>query len=137
MRRRTLLKLAGIGLARRLASARNGADEQARPRPKVVLVTTGGIRRQESFSETGFHNIPHLAGDLVQQSIFYPYTWNEGTTSHFNTIGSILTGVWQPCDPGGNNASARGAEMVAMRGCNFHDESMRRSKANCRVTPAA
>jgi hypothetical protein len=106
VRRRTLLKLAGIGLARRLASARNGADEQARPRPKVVLVTIGGIRRQESLSETGFHNIPHLAGDLVQQSIFYPYTWNEGTASHFNTIGSILTGVWQHVDDWGRDHPA-------------------------------
>jgi len=104
--RRTLLKLAGIGLARRLASARIGADEPGRPRPKVVLVTTGGIRRQESFSETGFRNIPHLAGDLVQQSIFYPYTWNEGTTSHFNTIGSILTGVWQHVDDWGKDHPA-------------------------------
>ncbi|HEY1204737.1 MAG TPA: hypothetical protein VGF05_08595, partial [Bryobacteraceae bacterium] len=92
MLRRTLLKLTGLGLARRLAFARSG--DTSRPLAKLVLVTTGGIRRQESFSEEGVHNIPHLAGDLIGHSIFYPYAWNEGATSHFNTISSILTGVW-------------------------------------------
>lgn len=106
MRRRTLLKIASLGLARRLAQARNWADDAARPRPKVVLVTTGGIRRQESFSETGVLNIPHLAGDLAQQSLFYPYMWNEGTTSHFNTISSILTGTWQHVDDWGRDHPA-------------------------------
>ena len=101
----TLLKLAGIGLARRLASARNGADEQARPRPR----SRPGDHRRHSAAGKSFGNrlsqpnIPHLAGDLVQQSIFYPYTWNEGTASHFNTIGSILTGVWQHVDDWGRD----------------------------------
>ena len=104
MLRRTLLKLTGLGLARRLAFARGG--ESLRPHAKLVLVTTGGIRRQESFSEEGVHNIPHLASDLAPQSIFYPYAWNEGATSHFNTISSILTGVWQHVDDWGRDRPA-------------------------------
>ena len=105
MLRRTLLKLAGLGLTRRLAAA-GKTEDTGRSRPKVVIVTTGGIRRQESFSEAGVRNIPHLAGELIQQSVFYPFTWNEGTTSHFNTISSILTGTWQHVDDWGRDHPA-------------------------------
>ena len=66
-------------------------------------MTVGGIRREESFSEEGAANIPHLAGDLFPQSLFYPFVWNEGTTAHFNTITSILTGVWQHVDDWGRD----------------------------------
>ena len=100
MRRRSLLKLAGAALSARLASAANGR-EPSKSRPKLVLVTIGGIRRRESFSEQGISNIPHLAGDLFNQALFYPWTWNEGVTSHFNTISSILTGAWQHVDDWG------------------------------------
>jgi hypothetical protein len=72
------------------------------PQKRLVLVTIGGIRRQESFSTQGLTNIPRLYGDLLPQSIFYPYTANEGVTSHFNTISSILTGVWQHVDDWGS-----------------------------------
>jgi hypothetical protein len=72
------------------------------PQKRLVLVTIGGIRRQESFSTQGLANIPRLYGDLLPQSIFYPYTANEGVTSHFNTISSILTGVWQHVDDWGS-----------------------------------
>jgi hypothetical protein len=69
-------------------------------------VTLGGIRRQESFSPDGVVNIPHLYGDLLPQSLFYAQTWNEGVTSHFNTISSILTGVWQHVDDWGSQSPA-------------------------------
>ncbi len=104
MLRRTLLGLMSLGLSRRLELAR--ATEPAHRGAKLVLVTTGGIRRQESFSEQGVRNIPHLAGDLIPESIFYPFTWNEGATSHFNTISSILTGVWQHVDDWGRDRPA-------------------------------
>lgn len=68
---------------------------------RVVLVTIGGIRRQESFSKQGLVHIPHLFNDMLPQSVFYPYTINEGVTSHFNTISSILTGSWQHIDDWG------------------------------------
>jgi len=77
-----------------------------KPASRVLLVTLGGIRRQESFSPEGLTYIPHLAGDLLPQSLFYPYTWNEGVTSHFNTISSILTGVWQHVDDWGRQPPA-------------------------------
>lgn len=67
-----------------------------------MLVTIGGIRRQESFSERGIVNVPRLFNDLLPQSLFYPYTVNEGVTSHFNTIASILTGSWQHVDDWGS-----------------------------------
>ena len=72
----------------------------------MVLVTIGGIRRQESFSQDGLVHIPHLYNDLLPQSLFYPFTVNEGVTSHFNTISSILTGVWQHVDDWGGQQPA-------------------------------
>jgi hypothetical protein len=69
---------------------------------RVVLVTIGGIRRQESFSQDGLVHVPYLFNELLPQSLFYPYTINEGVTSHFNTISSILTGVWQHVDDWGS-----------------------------------
>ena len=105
MLRRTLLRLLGLGLARRFALAET-PEPASRSSPKLVLVTTGGIRRQESFSEQGVGNIPHLAGELFPQALFYPYVWNEGTTAHFNTISSILTGVWQHVDDWGKDRPA-------------------------------
>jgi hypothetical protein len=93
-----------VAVTQRLAAA-----GPARPRkhPKaVVLVTLGGIRRQESFSPAGLVNIPRLANELVPQSLFFPFTVNEGVTSHFNTISSILTGRWQHVDDWGSQPPA-------------------------------
>ena len=72
----------------------------------MVLITLGGIRRQESWSPPGLRYIPHLYNDLLPQSLFYPYAHNEGVTSHFNTISSILTGVWQHVDDWGGEKPA-------------------------------
>ncbi len=113
MRRRTLLGLTALGLAERLACA-TGAESLAE-RPRVVLVTLGGIRREESFSEEGAANIPHLAGDLLDRGVFYPFTWNEGTTAHFNTIASILTGVWQHVDDWGRDRPANPSLLQYLR----------------------
>lgn len=102
MTRRTALSLLSAGLSRRLAA-------QKRPTPqrkRIVLVTIGGIRRQESFSEQGVVNVPHLFQDMLPHSLFYPFTANEGVTSHFNTISSILTGVWQHVDDWGSEKPA-------------------------------
>ncbi len=100
MTRRRLGQLLAAAIAPRILAA-----ERARafvPGKRLVLVTIGGIRRQESFSKQGLVNIPHLYGDLLPQSMFFPYTANEGVTSHFNTISSILTGVWQHVDDWGS-----------------------------------
>jgi hypothetical protein len=105
MTRRTVLRLIPAAVAARLAGV-------ARARPlasgkRLVLVTIGGIRRQESFSTQGAVNIPHLMNDLLPQSVFYPYTANEGVTSHFNTISSILTGSWEHVDDWGSQKPTR------------------------------
>lgn len=98
MRRRALLKLVAMAVAQRMSTAQTAPGRLAR---KVVLVTLGGIRRQESFSNDGLRYIPHLFNELLPRSLFYPYALNEGVTSHFNTISSVLTGIWQRVDDWG------------------------------------
>ena len=98
MTRRTLLSVLAAAVSQRL-----GPPGWAAPKPsrRLVLITIGGIRRQESWSKQGLRYIPRLSGDLLPQSLFFPYTVNQGVTSHFNTISSILTGVWQHVDDWG------------------------------------
>ena len=96
------LLVAGLMLpqarADQVLRAAEGADH------KVLLVIVGGVRRAETFSPEGFENIPHLTGDLLPQSLFYPHARNEGVTAHFNAISSILTGNWQRVDDWGKLA---------------------------------
>src|ERR1017187_10407618 len=99
MTRRALLGILSAAVSERLGPAARAAQRPAR---RTVLITLGGIRRQESWSQPGLRYIPHLYNDLLPQSLFYPYTANEGVTSHFNTISSILTGVWQRLDDWGS-----------------------------------
>jgi hypothetical protein len=73
---------------------------------KIILVTCGGMRRFETFSEAGYSNIPHLYHDLIPQGVFYPLVRNAGVTSHFNTIASVLTGNWQRVDDWGKTPPA-------------------------------
>jgi hypothetical protein len=98
--RRKLLDLLSLAVAERALAA--GETRAPKPSKRLVLVTIGGIRRQESFSQEGVVHVPHLYNDLMPQSLFYPFTVNEGVTSHFNTISSILTGVWQHVDDWGS-----------------------------------
>jgi hypothetical protein len=98
MTRRTLLGILAAAVSHRLGSAGWASPKLSR---RLVLITIGGIRRQESWSKPGLRYIPRLSGDLLPQSLFYPYTVNQGVTSHFNTISSILTGVWQHVDDWG------------------------------------
>jgi len=69
---------------------------------KVVVLISGGVRRQETFSPDGIANIPNLSGRLSSQAAFYPNIRNDGITSHFNSTASILTGNWQRVDAWGN-----------------------------------
>ena len=96
--RRSFLNFLSLAVAQRLALA----GKPVKPARRVVLVTIGGIRRQESFSESGVIHVPKLYGEMLPQSLFYPYVVNEGVTSHFNTISSILTGNWQHVDDWGS-----------------------------------
>lgn len=104
MTRRTLLGILAAAVSQRLGPAGRAAQKPAR---RVVLITIGGVRRQESWSQPGLRYIPHLYNDLLPQSLFFPYTVNEGVTSHFNTISSILTGVWQHVDDWGGEKPSR------------------------------
>jgi len=104
MTRRKLFDLLCVAVTRRLLAA--GPPRPRKPSRILVLVTIGGVRRQESFSQPGLIHIPRLANDLVPQALFYPFTVNEGVTSHFNTISSILTGRWQHVDDWGSQPPA-------------------------------
>src|SRR5271167_1978649 len=110
--RRDILKAAAILLVDQWAISRRFvfADEQAtRPTKderKIIVVACGGIRRAETFQNTGLGNIPHLVHDLLPGSVFYPYIRNAGATSHYNTISSIITGTWQRLDDWGLTAPA-------------------------------
>ncbi len=102
--RRNLLKsLAALLVAQ--SSARRGFSLSGEPAvadgPKVIVLACGGIRRTETFSETGFANIPHLYRELLPQSTFFPLIRNNGVTSHYNTTSSLITGNWQRIDDWG------------------------------------
>lgn len=97
--RRQILSMAGLAAAQQVLTSQPHAGRSAGKR--VVLVTLGGIRRAESFSESGIAYVPHLFHDLLPHALFYPYVLNEGVTAHVNTIASILTGVWQRLDDWG------------------------------------
>jgi hypothetical protein len=107
--RRTLLKATAALLVDQWAAARLGAlaaEPSAGAGRKVIIVGCGGIRREDSFSESGFHNISHLYRDLLPQSAFFPFVRNAGVTSHYNTISSIVSGNWQRVDDWGKTPPA-------------------------------
>ena len=97
--RRELLKLAASMLvASAMPRPMLAASEAAR---KVILVTCGGIRREESVADREARNLPHISTEIAPHSVFYQWMRNGGVTSHFNTISSILTGRWQHIDDWG------------------------------------
>jgi hypothetical protein len=105
--RRSLLKAAAVLMVDQWAGAHLGAlasEPSAGAGRKVVLVACGGMRREDTFADSGFRNIPHLYRDLLPQSAFYPFVRNAGVTSHYNTTSSILSGNWQRVDDWGKTA---------------------------------
>ncbi|MDR3777131.1 MAG: hypothetical protein P4K97_09565 [Terracidiphilus sp.] len=116
--RRNLLKAAAILMVDHMASTRRSAfaaEPAADSGRKVIIVACGGVRRAETFSASGFQNIPHLYKDLLPQSVFYPFARNAGVTSHYNTISSILTGNWQRLDDWGMTPPASPTMFEHMR----------------------
>ena len=106
--RRDLLKAAAALVVEQWAGARHfvyGEDRTQAAR-NVIVVLCGGIRREDTFATSGLANIPHLYGNLLNQSAFYPVVRNAGVTSHYNTISSILTGNWQRLDDWGKQRPA-------------------------------
>lgn len=115
--RRDLLKAAAALVVEQWAGARHlafGQPARGSDR-KVIVVTCGGIRREDTFSEEGAINIPHLHTDLLQQSTFYPVVRNNGVTAHYNTIASILSGNWQRLDDWGKSRPASPTIMEYLR----------------------
>ncbi len=110
--RRNLLKATAIllvdqwALSHGQAFATESSSAAGKDERKVIVVACGGIRRAETFSDSGLGNIPHLYRELLPQSVFYPFIRNAGATSHYNTISSILTGNWQRLDDWGMTAPA-------------------------------
>ncbi|MGA7339459.1 MAG: hypothetical protein WBE72_01710 [Terracidiphilus sp.] len=110
--RRDVLKAAAVllvdhwAISRRFAFADETPRGPAKDERKVIVVACGGIRRAETFHNTGLGNIPHLYRDLLPRSVFYPFIRNTGATSHYNTISSIITGNWQRLDDWGLTAPA-------------------------------
>jgi hypothetical protein len=102
--KRTFLRAAGLLLADSVLARKlsGGGVKGARGSGhKTIVVIFGGVRRQETFSEEGLRNIPHLSHDLLPQALFYPRVRNEGVTAHFNATASIFTGNWQRVDDWG------------------------------------
>jgi len=110
--RRKFMKAAAILLVDRWSGSHRYAFGSAfgssalKSHPKVIVVTCGGVRHADTFLETGLGNIPHLNRELLPQSVFFPFMRNEGVTSHYNTISSILTGNWQREDDWGKTPPA-------------------------------
>lgn len=104
--RRTLLQSAAVLLVDGLVARRSLIAEPARVDRKIVLVTCGGIRRQDTFSDEGIANIPHIANDLLPRAAFFPFLRNSGVTAHYNTVASLLTGQWQRLDDWGKTPPA-------------------------------
>jgi hypothetical protein len=101
MDRRALLRLALAAAVEKLPARAPPATN--RSPHKLILVTLAGVRRKETFSARGLENIPRLHRDLLPQALFYESCVNQGVTSHFNAISSILTGVWQHVDDWGRD----------------------------------
>jgi hypothetical protein len=82
------------------------SEDRVQTERKVIVVTCGGIRREDTFAEEGFGNIPHMHGDLLSRAAFYSSVRNEGVTAHYNTIASVLSGQWQRLDDWGKSRPA-------------------------------
>jgi len=108
--RRNLLKAAAVLAVDRwsrlygLASGAGSRGATSEDDRKVIVVCCAGVRRTDTFHDTGLENIPHLLHDLLPSSVFYPYLRNNGVTSHYNTISSVVTGNWQRLDDWGKTS---------------------------------
>jgi len=102
--KRSFLQAVAVSLVERLVPGSLRAFSTTkgnRPDRRLIVVVPGGVRRQETFSDKGKKNIPHLYQDMLPSAVFYSSVRNEGVTSHFNSISSIVTGNWQRVDDWG------------------------------------
>ena len=99
--KRAFLRAAGLLLAEGVFQKRLGGKWVAgnkAPAQKVVLVIFGGVRHAETVSPQGLVNIPHLAKDLLPQSIVgrgkagFPTPWPAWLAgARFDQIEQTLT----------------------------------------------
>ena len=105
--KRDFLRLSGLAIADRILPSALAA--QAEPIPadrKLVIVTFGGgVRYEETFSDSGLRNIPRLR-DLKPDGLFFRSCVNAGVLSHYNSTSSIVTGNWQRVDDFGFQRAA-------------------------------
>lgn len=66
-----------------------------RGRKAVVVTFGGGARDDETFSEDGQQNIPHLLNELAPQSTFFSQVVNKGILGHYVATASLATGVYE------------------------------------------
>ena len=106
--RRDLMKAVAAVVVEQWAGSRHLAfgEDHLNTSRKVILLTCGGMRREDTFAADGLGNIPHMHTDLLQRAAFFPAVRNSGVTSHYNTISSILTGNWQRLDDWGKSRPA-------------------------------
>ena len=103
--RRDVLKVAAALLVEQWAASHILAAPAAHAAErKVIVVGCGGIRNEDTFSKEGLINIPHLSGHLFGNALFFSCMRNNGATSHFNTLSSVLTGTWQRLDDWGRDS---------------------------------
>ena len=95
-RRDFLRGAAGMALGSTLFRPSWARAAASRSKPKVVVVTFGGgARDQETFMQEGQENIPHLMGELIPQSTFFPQVINRGILGHYVATASLATGVYE------------------------------------------
>ncbi|HEX4169822.1 MAG TPA: hypothetical protein VHZ55_30525 [Bryobacteraceae bacterium] len=96
--RRDFLRAAtGATLGTTLFSSNSPAAPLApSPAGKVVVVTFGGgSRDDETFSQDGIDNIPHLIHDLLPRGTFFTRVVNRGILGHYVATASLATGVYE------------------------------------------
>ncbi len=96
--RRDFLRLAtGATLGSTIFSCTSSAAPLAlSPAKKVVVVTFGGgSRDDETFSEDGIENIPHLLNDLLPRGTFFTRVVNRGILGHYVATASLATGAYE------------------------------------------
>jgi hypothetical protein len=64
-------------------------------RKTVVVTFGGGARDDETFSQDGAENIPHLLNELAPQATFFSQVVNRGILGHYVATASLATGVYE------------------------------------------
>ncbi len=95
-RRNFLRMAAGMGLGATVFGPGDARAATVRRGRKAVVVTFGGgARDDETFSEDGQENIPHLLNELAPQSTFFSQVVNKGILGHYVATASLATGVYE------------------------------------------